>query len=75
MSFNALFTKRIKNMKTKLVSIKNDSDDTKNWSKVLTKEDKYKFAVKVLLDNSFMVQSGEVFYKVGFSYMVLRKKV
>ena len=38
MSFNALFTKRIKNMKTKLVLIKNDSDDTKNWSKVLIKQ-------------------------------------
>ena len=89
MSFNPIFTHRIRNMKTQVVSvkikavIKNDHDDTKELVKGpyetkmpvnLDREDGYKFAVKVFLDSSFTVQSGEVLYKAGFSYMVLRKK-
>lgn len=33
-----------------------------------------KYAVKVLLDNSFNMQSGEVLEKIGFSYIILKKK-
>ena len=36
--------------------------------------DKYKFAVKVLLNNTFSVQSSEVFEKIRYSYTVLEKK-
>ena len=36
--------------------------------------DKYKFAVKVLLNNTFSVQSSKVLEKIRFSYTVLEKK-
>ena len=74
MSFNTLFTQ---------VVIKNDADVTKKLINgpyetrmpiSLNRKDKYKFVVKVLLDNSFTVQSGKVLYQAGFSYMMLRKK-
>lgn len=73
-SFNTLFTQ---------VVIKNDADVTKKLINgpyetrmpiSLNRKDKYKFVVKVLLDNSFTVQSGKVLYQAGFSYMMLRKK-
>ena len=39
----------------------------------LDKQDKYKYALKVLLDNSFTAQSSKVLDKLGFSYTVLKK--
>ena len=45
------------------------------FSKNLSTENKYKYAIQVLFDNNFHTQSAEVLEKIGFTHAVLKKRL